>query len=116
MDTVNIDVRALLGELRERGGQVSLAGDSFSVRPAGAVTAELAIVLREYREKVVAYLDGRPTWPCSGCGNHCFPTPGTTCYWCQKKRAGLQTRPSHEGEQPSIQPPMNMGEQHGQHK
>ena len=88
MDTVNIDARALRGDLRERGARVSLDGDSFNVRPAGAVTAELAVPLREYREEVVAYLDRRPTWPCSRCGNHCFPTPGTICYWCQKNGPG----------------------------
>jgi len=105
MGTVNMDARDLLGELRERGAQVSLAGDSFNVRPAGAVTAELATALREHREDVVAYLTERPTSPCSDCGNHCFPVPGTTCYWCQKNRAGVQTRPYREGKQPSTHSP-----------
>ena len=85
MDAVTVDVRAVLGELRERGARVSLEGDSFNVRPAGVVTAELAAVLRERRQDVVAYLGERPTWPCPECGNQCFPVPGTTCYWCQKK-------------------------------
>ena len=98
MDTVNMDARDLLGELRERGAQLWLDGDSFNVRPARAVTAELATALREYREDVVAYLTERPTWPCSGCGNHCFPALGTTCYWCRRNRAGVQTRPYREGE------------------
>ena len=105
MDSVTVDVRVVLGELRERGARVALAGDSFNVRPAGVVTAELAAVLRERRGDVVAYLSECPTWPCSICGNQCFPVPDRTCYWCQKKRAGMQTRPSPEGEQPSIQSP-----------
>lgn len=110
MDSVTVGARDLLGELRERGATVSPDGDSFSVRSAGVVTAELAAALREQREEIVAYLGKRPTWPCSECGNHAFPTPSVRCYWCGKKnRAGVETRPYGEGNQPSIHSPQEYG-------
>ena len=47
---------------------------------------------------MVAYLDGWRTWPCSECGNHCFPAPGTTCYWCQELRKRGDAVPLSNGD------------------
>ena len=110
MGSVTVGTRNLLGQLRELGARVSPDGDSFSVRPASVVTAELAAALRGHREEIVGYLGERPTWPCSKCGKHGFPTPRVSCYWCGKKnRAGVETRPYSEGNQPSIHSPQEYG-------
>lgn len=77
------DALEILNHLRSAGAIVRVEGEELRVRaPAGVLTEELRASLRARKREMVRLLS---SYPCTSCGQHAFPEPGTVCSWCKPR-------------------------------